>query len=153
MQLIETGQMVMVKFHRLPHAGDLPLPGYATSGAAGMDIRAAHSAVIWPGDPVTPIQTGFRIELPPNIEAQVRPRSGLASKGIAIANAPGTIDPDYRGELIVLLINHSASLFQINRGDRIAQLVFAPVLHLQPIEVESLSETERGERGFGSTGT
>lgn len=145
-----------VRIKRLPHAVDLALPSYETALAAGCDVRAAISAdapvTLAPGERfMTP--TGLAMAMPPGWEAQMRPRSGLAAKhGIACVNAPGTIDADYRGELKVILINHGAEPFTINRGDRIGQMVFAPVFQAQFEEVEDLDETERGAGGFGSTG-
>ncbi len=141
---------------RLPHAEGIPLPAYETLGAAGMDLRAAVAedapVVLRPGDRQM-IPTGFCIAVPPGFEAQARPRSGLAAKaGITCLNSPGTIDSDYRGELKVILINHGAEDFTIRRGDRIAQLVIAPVVQAAWVEVASLDETGRGAGGFGSTG-
>ena len=141
---------------RLPHAEGLPLPAYETLGAAGMDLRAAVAEdaplVLRPGDRAM-IPTGFCIAVPAGFEAQARPRSGLAAKsGVTCLNSPGTIDSDYRGELKVILINHGAEAFTVRRGDRIAQLVIAPVVQAAWIEVTSLDETGRGAGGFGSTG-
>ena len=141
---------------RLPHAEGLPLPAYETLGAAGMDLRAAVAddapVVLRPGDRAM-IPTGFCIAVPAGFEAQARPRSGLAAKaGVTCLNSPGTIDSDYRGELKVILINHGAEDFTVRRGDRIAQLVIAPVVQAAWIEVTSLDETGRGAGGFGSTG-
>ena len=141
---------------RLPHSEGLPLPAYETAGAAGMDLRAA----VPEGSPVTlapgaraAIPTGLAIGLPEGYEAQVRPRSGLALKfGLSMVNSPGTIDADYRGEIKVLLINHGAEPFVVNRGERIAQLVVAPVTRAVWDEVASLDTTERGAGGFGHTG-
>ncbi|UCC68343.1 MAG: dUTP diphosphatase [Armatimonadota bacterium] len=139
---------------QLPEARDLPPPSYMSEQASGLDLRAAVTApaTLAPGEShLTP--TGIRIALPPGYEAQVRPRSGLASQhGITVLNAPGTIDADYRGELCVLLINHSARPFVVNRGDRIAQLIVAPVTHVQIELVERLDTTPRGSGGFGHTG-
>ncbi len=144
--------MTEVKFKRLAHAGDLPLPSYETAGAAGMDIRAAEEVFVYPGD-VRTIATGFAVEVPPGHELQVRPRSGLAArKGITVLNTPGTIDEDFRGELQVILINHGRWMVRIEPGDRIAQLVLAPVVRATVTEVSKLSSTERGSNGFGSTG-
>jgi dUTP pyrophosphatase len=137
-----------------PHGQGLPLPSYETEHAAGMDLRAAIAApmTLAPGDRAL-VPTGIRIALPPGTEAQVRPRSGLALRhGISMVNSPGTIDADYRGELKVILINHGAEPFQIERGDRIAQLVVAPVLRAAWDTVDSLDETLRGSGGFGHTG-
>ena len=143
-----------VGIKRLDHAQDLPLPHYATTGSAGLDLLAAveQEITLAPGQRMA-VPTGIAIELPHGVEAQVRPRSGLAlNHGITCLNAPGTIDSDYRGEVKVILINHGEEDFTIRRGDRIAQLVIAPVVHAQWVEVDSLGETVRGEGGFGSTG-
>ena len=137
-----------------PHAEDLPLPAYETEHAAGMDLRAAisESVVLAPRERRL-LPTGIRIALPPGTEAQVRPRSGLAAKhGISMVNAPGTIDADYRGEIKVVLINHGPEPFTVRRGDRIAQLVIAPVLRAELHQVDALEETSRGTGGFGHTG-
>lgn len=137
-----------------PHGEGLPLPAYESDSAAGMDLRAAIAGplTIPPGQRVL-VPTGIRIALPVGTEAQVRPRSGLAIKhGIGLVNAPGTIDADYRGEIRVILINHGDKDFLIERGDRIAQLVIAPVLRASWKEAASLDDTERGEGGFGHTG-
>ena len=141
---------------RLEHGRDLPLPAYETPGAAGMDLRAAvdedQPVVLRPGARVA-VPTGLAIALPPGHEAQVRPRSGLALRnGVAPLNSPGTVDADYRGEIKVILINLGEEDFVIRRGDRIAQLVIAPVVQATWREVDSLDETERGGGGFGSTG-
>ena len=141
---------------RLPHAEGLPLPAYETHGAAGMDLRAAVAEdapiTLRPGGR-TMAPTGLCIALPEGFEAQVRPRSGLAAKaGVTCLNTPGTIDSDYRGEVKVILINLGPEDFVIRRGDRIAQMVIAPVVQAQWVEVESLDETVRGAGGFGSTG-
>jgi dUTP pyrophosphatase len=147
---------VEVAIRRLAHAVDLPLPAYETAGAAGVDLRAAvpesQPLVIasgaWAAAP-----TGLCIALPDGYEAQVRPRSGLALKaGITCLNSPGTIDADYRGEIKVILINHGAEPFAVRRGERIAQLIVAPVSRVAWVEVETLTQTRRGEGGFGSTG-
>jgi len=140
---------------RLPHAADLPLPAYATPGAAGMDLVAAVAApvVVPPGGRAL-IPTGLCIALPPGHELQVRPRSGLALKhGIVLPNSPGTIDEDYRGELGVILLNAGTDPFTVERGMRIAQAVLAPVTRAAWREVAALPETARGTGGFGSTGT
>jgi dUTP pyrophosphatase len=147
---------VRVSFMCLPHGQGLPLPAYETTGAAGMDIRAAtpegEDLVIRPGGRFA-VPTGFAIGLPLNYEAQIRPRSGLALKnGISQPNSPGTIDCDYRGEVKVILINLGEDDFTIRRGDRIAQMVVAPVVQAVWDEVDSLDETARGAGGFGSTG-
>ncbi|GGK33419.1 dUTP diphosphatase [Salinarimonas ramus] len=147
---------VSVRVVRLPHCGDLSLPRYETAGAAGLDLVAAigqntyielgiHERALVP--------TGFALELPPGYEAQVRPRSGLAAKhGITVLNAPGTIDADYRGEVMVLLVNLGDAPFRIHRGMRIAQLVVAPVTRATLVEVAELGTTPRAGGGFGSTG-
>ena len=130
----------------------LPLPSYATSGSAGLDLCAASSHTIEPGDRRL-IGTGFAIALPSDCEGQIRPRSGMAAEyGVTVLNAPGTVDADYRGEVKVLLINLGQKAIEIEAGDRIAQLVVAPVSRLDLIEVEVLPETSRGVGGFGSTG-
>ena len=139
---------------RLPHAHDLPLPAYATQGAAGMDLMAAVPAdmIVPPGGRAL-IPTGLRIAIPAGHELQIRPRSGLALRhGITLPNAPGTIDSDYRGELGVILLNTSAEPFTVTRGMRIAQAVLAPVLRAEWTLVAELDETARGAGGFGSTG-
>jgi len=142
---------------RLPHGADLPLPAYQSALAAGLDLLAAvpvdDPIQIAPGDRA-PVPTGIAIALPPGHEAQVRPRSGLALRhGVTVLNAPGTIDADYRGEIQVILVNLGAEHFVINRGMRIAQLVIAPILHVNPVESTSLDSTARSVGGFGSTGT
>jgi dUTP pyrophosphatase len=137
---------------RLPHFEGLDLPEYATDGAAGMDVLAAEEVTLAPGARHA-VATGLAVAIPPGYEIQVRPRSGLALKhGITVPNTPGTIDSDYRGELKVILINHGGEAFEIRRGDRIAQLVLAPVVRASWLKVEELDHTERGEGGFGSTG-
>jgi dUTP pyrophosphatase len=141
---------------RLPHGADLPLPAYETLHAAGMDLRAA----VPEGEPVTlrpgdrrAVPTGLAMAIPPGFEGQVRPRSGLALRhGVTGVNSPGTIDADYRGEVHVILINHGSEDFVVRRGDRIAQLLIAPVVQATWLEVENLDETARGTGGFGSTG-
>jgi dUTP pyrophosphatase len=143
-----------IRVVRLPHAEGLPLPSYATAGAAGMDLLAAveYDLVIEPGQRAL-VPTGLTIALPPGFELQIRPRSGLALKnGITLPNAPGTIDEDYRGELGVIVLNTGAEPFTVTRGMRIAQAVLAPVARGHFTEVDSLDETLRGEGGFGSTG-
>ena len=145
-----------VPIRRLPHNADLPLPAYETAQAAGMDLRAAvpeeAPMVLRPGSRA-PVPTGLAFALPAGFEAQVRPRSGLAAKqGVTCLNTPGTIDADYRGEVMVILINLGEEDVTIRRGDRIAQLVIAPVAQAGWSEVESLDETARGAGGFGSTG-
>jgi dUTP pyrophosphatase len=143
---------IPVQVKRLPHGAGLPLPAYATAGAAGMDVVSAEDVTIAPGARHA-VATGLALAIPQGYEIQVRPRSGLALKhGITVPNTPGTIDSDYRGELKVILINHGAEPFAIARGDRVAQLVLAPVVHAAWDEVAELDATERGEGGFGSTG-
>jgi len=141
-----------VRIKRLPHGADLPLPAYATDGAAGMDVVAAETLTLPPAGRHA-VATGFALAIPGGFEIQVRPRSGLALKhGITVPNTPGTIDSDYRGEVKIILINLSSEPFEIARGDRIAQLVLAPVTRAQWNEVDDLDATRRGEGGFGSTG-
>lgn len=141
-----------VLVQRLPHAEGLPLPAYATQGAAGMDLLAAREMVIPPGGRAL-VPTGLAVAIPEGFEMQVRPRSGLALKqGVTVLNAPGTVDSDYRGEVGVILLNTGAEPFSIARGDRIAQAVFAPVTRATWEEVVVLPETQRGTGGFGSTG-
>ena len=143
---------VPVAVKRLPGAEDLPLPAYATSGAAGMDVVSAEDVTLAPGARHA-VATGLALAIPPGFEIQVRPRSGLALKhGITVPNTPGTIDSDYRGELKVILINHGGEPFAIRRGDRVAQLVLAPVTQASWLEVSELDDTARGAGGFGSTG-
>lgn len=143
---------VAVRITRLPHGEGLALPAYATGGAAGMDVLAAEDVTLAPGARHA-VATGLALAIPPGHEMQVRPRSGLALKhGITVPNTPGTIDSDYRGELKVILINHGAEPFAIARGDRVAQLVLAPVVRAVWAEADSLDETARGSGGFGSTG-
>lgn len=143
---------IKIAIHRLPHGADLPLPAYATQGAAGMDVVAAEDLDLAPGARHA-VATGFAMAIPQGYEVQVRPRSGLALKhGITCLNTPGTIDSDYRGEVKVILANLGDAPFPIRRGERIAQLVPAPVQHAQFQEVASLDETARGQGGFGSTG-
>ncbi len=141
---------VLVK--RLPHGEGLPLPAYATEGAAGMDVVSAEDLDLAPGARHA-VATGLSIAIPAGYEIQVRPRSGLALKhGVTVPNTPGTIDSDYRGELKVIMINLGHESFSIRRGDRVAQLVLAPVTRGTWLEVEELDATARGEGGFGSTG-
>jgi dUTP pyrophosphatase len=147
---------VTVELQQLAHAEGLPLPAYQTVEAAGLDLMAA----VADGEPMTLapggyalVPTGLAIALPSGFEAQVRPRSGLAAKhGVTVLNSPGTIDADYRGEIKVILINHGAAPFVIKRGERIAQMVIAPVLQAALVPVATLSATDRGAGGFGSTG-
>lgn len=137
----------------LPHGRDLPLPRYETSGSAGMDLRAAEALTLAPMARAA-VSTGFAIAVPDGYEAQVRPRSGLSLKrGLTVANAPGTIDSDYRGEVKVILINLGKEDFVIERGMRVAQMVIAPVKQVDICVVDTLDETDRGSGGFGSTGT
>lgn len=146
---------VEIAVTRLPHNADLPLPAYETAQSAGMDLAAAINApmTLAPGKRAM-VPTGLAIALPAGYEAQVRPRSGLAAKnGVTVLNTPGTIDADYRGEVKVILVNLGEDSFEIERGMRIAQMVIAPVTQASFTEVDSLSETERGSDGFGSTGT
>jgi dUTP pyrophosphatase len=145
-----------VDLKQLPHGEGLPLPAYQTAEAAGLDLLAAVPAetpLILPPGKFAAVPTGLTVALPPGFEAQVRPRSGLAAKhGVTVLNSPGTIDADYRGEINVLLINHGEAPFPIRRGERIAQMVIAPVVQAQLVPVGSLSATDRGSGGFGSTG-
>ena len=143
---------IKVALKRLPHGEGLPLPAYATSGAAGMDVVRAEDVTLAPGARHA-VATGLAMAIPQGYEIQVRPRSGLALKhGTTVPNTPGTIDSDYRGELKVILINLGAEPFMIARGDRVAQLVLAPVVQAAWDEVVELDTTERGAGGFGSTG-
>ena len=144
---------INIQLKRLPHGEGLPLPAYATDGAAGMDVVSAEDVTIPPGQRHA-VATGISVAIPRGYEIQVRPRSGLAFKhGITVPNTPGTIDSDYRGELKVLLINHGPADFPIKRGERIAQLVPAAVTLASFEEVDELDDTNRGAGGFGSTGT
>lgn len=143
-----------IKIQLLPHGEGLDLPFYATTHAAGADLRAAveNEVVLEPGHHQL-IPTGFAMALPDRYEAQVRPRSGLALKhGVTVLNSPGTIDADYRGEVGVILVNHGSEPFTIQRGDRIAQMIVAPFVQANFEQVGSLDETERGTGGFGSSG-
>ena len=147
---------VKLKIKRLPHGKGLPLPAYQSVSAAGLDLLAAVPAgaplAIRPGHREQ-VPTGIAIALPKGTEGQVRPRSGLAARhGITVLNTPGTIDADYRGEVHVILVNLGDNLFEVVRGDRIAQLVIAPVLHARISEQKALDKTGRGTKGFGSTG-
>ena len=145
-------QKVDIRVRRLEHGAGLPMPAYATSGAAGMDICAAESLTLRAGKRHA-VATGFAFAIPDGYEVQVRPRSGLALKhGITCLNTPGTIDSDYRGEVKVILANLGDEDFVINTGDRIAQIVVAPVTQGMMLEVDALDDTERGTGGFGSTG-
>ena len=143
---------VPIRVKRLPNSGGLPLPAYASEGAAGMDVVAAESVTLRPGQRAA-IATGMAFAIPPGWEIQVRPRSGLALKnGVTCLNTPGTIDSDYRGEVKVILANLGDEYFEVKRGDRIAQLVPAQVQRAVLAEVDELDETRRGSGGFGSTG-
>jgi dUTP pyrophosphatase len=143
---------VSVQVKRLNNGAGLPLPGYASDGAAGMDVCAAESLTLKAGRRLA-VATGLAFAIPHGFEVQVRPRSGLALKhGITCLNTPGTIDSDYRGEVKVILANLGDEDFVIQRGDRIAQLVVAPVTQAMMVEVEALDDTARGAGGFGSTG-
>jgi dUTP pyrophosphatase len=145
---------VRIEIARLPAAADLPLPSRATAGSSGYDLCAAleRDLELAPGDRAR-IPTGYRIAVPRGYEAQIRPRSGLALEhGIVVPNAPGTIDSDYRGELQVILMNAGEKSYRIRRGDRIAQLVIAPILSAEFVETDRLDETERGGGGFGHSG-
>ena len=147
--------VIDLRIHRMPHAEGLDLPRYQTSGSSGMDLRAAvqESVTIASGEGAV-IPTGLQMEVPLGYEGQVRTRSGLAAAhGLAVLNAPGTIDSDYRGEVKVILMNLGGERLTIDRGDRIAQLVIAPVTRVVITEVQDVAETARGEGGFGSTGT
>ncbi|GEJ59446.1 deoxyuridine 5'-triphosphate nucleotidohydrolase [Anaeromyxobacter diazotrophicus] len=143
----------VLKLRRVAHRGPpLELPGYHSAGAAGLDLRADEACTLAPGERRL-VPTGLALELPPGHEGQVRPRSGLALKhGIGMVNAPGTVDQDYRGEVGVLLVNLGQLPFEVKRGERIAQLVVAPVVQVQVELAEELSDTGRGAGGFGSTG-
>ena len=147
---------VTVRVKRLPHGEGLPLPSYQSKEAAGLDVVAGvpeGATVAIPPGARALIPTGFALELPRGYEAQVRPRSGLALKhGVTLLNSPGTIDSDYRGELMVILVNHGDEPFLVRRGERIAQLVIAPVSHAEIVAAEELAATSRGPGGFGSTG-
>ena len=147
---------IRVAIRQLPHGEGLPLPAYQSAHAAGLDLLAAvrenAPLVLAPGKHAM-VPTGLAIALPDGFEAQVRPRSGLAAKhGVTVLNSPGTIDADYRGEIQVILINHGAEPFTIKRGERIAQMVIAPVVQAALVDVDELSATDRGTGGFGSTG-
>ncbi|MBO4222985.1 dUTP diphosphatase [Bradyrhizobium neotropicale] len=147
---------IKVDVRQLPHGEGLPLPTYQTADAAGLDLLAAvpeETPLVLASGKYAMVPTGLTIALPPGYEAQVRPRSGLAAKhGVTVLNSPGTIDADYRGEINVLLINHGQAPFSIRRGERIAQMVIAPVVQAELVPVTVLSSTERGSGGFGSTG-
>lgn len=143
---------INIAVKRLPNGAGLSIPSYESAGAAGMDICSAESTVVRVGRRAA-IATGFAFAIPEGYEIQVRPRSGLAYKnGMTVLNTPGTIDSDYRGEIKVILVNLGDEDFQINKGDRIAQIIAAPVQRANLNEVDSLDDTERGSGGFGSTG-
>ncbi|MBT3325227.1 MAG: dUTP diphosphatase [Gemmatimonadales bacterium] len=143
-----------MRFQRLPSNPDLPLPERATPQAAGYDIRSAEDEVVLAPGEIRLVGTGLLMELPEGVECQVRPRSGLALKhGITLPNSPGTIDPDYRGEVKIIMQNSGTKSVALSRGERVAQLVFARFEALDVEEVDGLSDTERGAGGFGSTGT
>lgn len=147
---------IKVEIRQLPHGEGLALPAYQSTHAAGLDLSAAVPAdapiMLAPGRHAL-VPTGLTLALPPGYEAQVRPRSGLAARhGVTVLNAPGTIDADYRGEIGVLLVNHGDAPFAIRRGERIAQMVIAPVIQVELAPTDSLSTTDRGSGGFGSTG-
>ena len=148
--------MTKISFQQAAHACHLPLPAYQTAGAAGMDLQAAlgpDTVTLLPGMR-TAVPTGLHLSMPPTMEAQIRPRSGLALKqGVTVVNAPGTIDSDYRGEIKILLINLGQEPVEITDGMRIAQMVLAPILRPEITHRDTLDETERGSGGFGSTGT
>ncbi len=147
-------ERVTIKVRRLPHGRSLPLPAPASSGSAGLDLVAAVAGPVTlaPGARLE-VPTGLALELPPGWEGQVRPRSGLAARhGVTLVNSPGTIDSDYRGEVRVLLVNLGSESVVFERGDRVAQLVVAPVAQVELVEAERLGETERGGGGFGSSG-
>ncbi len=145
---------IICQFQMMPHASGLPLPGYETEDSAGMDLRAAvdQPVELRPGKRML-VPTGLKMAIPRGYEAQIRPRSGMAYKhGITMLNTPGTIDSDYRGEVKLLAVNLGEESYTIHRGDRIAQMVIAPVCRAKISEVENLEDTARGEGGFGSTG-
>jgi dUTP pyrophosphatase len=147
---------IRLNIRQLPHGEGLPLPAYQSAHAAGLDLLAAVAenapVVLAPGRHAM-VPTGLAIALPEGFEAQVRPRSGLAARhGVTVLNSPGTIDADYRGEIQVILINHGAEAFTIRRGERIAQMVIAPVVQAELVTAARLSDTDRGAGGFGSTG-
>lgn len=144
-----------IRIQRLDHSAGLELPHYASTGAAGADLRAAveTEVVLGPGER-TAVPTGLILEIPAGWEGQVRPRSGLAIRhGLTVVNAPGTVDSDYRGEVKILLVNLGAEAVTIHRGDRVAQLILAPVAQVEFVEADGLQTTDRGAGGFGSTGS
>lgn len=146
--------MTIIKVKKLPHSTDLSLPSYQTAGSAGFDLMSAENdSVVIKSSEISLIKTGIALELQEGFEAQIRPRSGLALKhGITVLNSPGTIDSDYRGEICVILINHSKNDFIVTRGMRIAQMVIAKYQKAELLEIEELNESARGVSGFGSTG-
>jgi deoxyuridine 5'-triphosphate nucleotidohydrolase len=144
-------QTITTKLKVLPHGELLPLPTYQTLGSAGMDLHSAENRMVGNGETVL-VATGLAMEIPEGYEMQIRSRSGMASKGIFVTNSPGTIDSDYRGEIKVILTNHSGKLYQIKRGDRIAQALIAEVIRTNFKIVEDLTPTARGVGGYGSTG-
>ena len=149
-----TPETVRILVQRVPGAEDLPLPDYATSGSAGMDLLAAVNAdvVLQPGERRL-VSSGIRTAIPEGFEGQVRPRSGLALRhGISMVNSPGTVDSDYRGVIQVIMINHGDEPFTVRRGDRIAQLIIAPVARAVLVETDDLPDTSRSDGGFGHTG-
>lgn len=147
-----TNGSTRLQFKRLPNGVDVPMPVYATDGAAGIDIHAAETVTLYPLESVM-VKTGFAVEIPPGFELQVRPRSGLAANhGVIVPNSPGTLDCDYRGEIMVILMVLHPKNYVVLKGDRIAQLVLCPVTRATIEEVQTLSETVRGDGGFGSTG-
>lgn len=142
-----------VRFRRLPNNPDLPLPSPATQQAAGYDVRSAEDDFVLQPKEIRLVSTGLSLQLPPGLECQVRPRSGLALRhGITLPNSPGTIDPDYRGEVRIIMQNHGVEPVRIERGERIAQLVFQHFSTPEIVETEGLTDTARGSEGFGSTG-
>jgi dUTP pyrophosphatase len=147
---------IKVDVRQLPHAEGLPLPSYQSSQAAGLDLVAAipeHAPLVLAAGQHAMVPTGLVIALPDGFEAQVRPRSGLAARhGVTVLNSPGTVDADYRGEINVLLVNLGTASFTIRRGERIAQMIVAPVMRVELVRAVSLSATTRGSGGFGSTG-
>jgi dUTP pyrophosphatase len=150
---MNSSEPVRVRILQLPHGEGLDRPAYQSSGAAGLDLVCAEDVILEPGARAL-VPTGLAIELPHGLEAQVRPRSGLAARhGVTVLNSPGTIDSDYRGEIKAVLVNLGQQAWRASRGERIAQLVIAPVIQAELEFVDALSETERGAGGFGSTGT
>lgn len=146
------GGTIEIKIKRDASARDIPLPSYATDGAAGMDLRSSEDMKLPPGGRAA-VRTGLYLEIPPGWEGQARPRSGLALKhGVTLLNSPGTIDSDYRGEIKVILVNLGEETFSIKKGDRIAQIIFSRHVRAKLLETEEISDTERASGGFGSTG-